>query len=142
MTRRIRRVAQVTRRQVEFNRGRQLDGLDRPADPESVLLDHHRLHLRHLTHGVITLWVMFLPSFLPLRIRNPVLVKEDYRTCGVARWDREIAGLSLSTISLVAESIIAMLAFHAQIISVSFLPAAPHPHPLLEVSQIRYTQFR
>ena len=115
-------MAQVTRRQVEFNRGRQLDGLDRPADPESVLLDHHRLHLRHLTHGVITLWV--------------------YRTCGVARWDREIAGLSLSTISLVAESIIAMLAFHAQIISVSFLPAAPHPHPLLEVAQIRYPQFR
>ena len=62
------------------------------------------------------------------------------RTCGVARWDREIAGLSLSTISLVAESIIAMLAFHAQIISVSFLPAAPHP--LLEVAQIRYPQFR
>ena len=81
-------MAQVARRQVELNRGRQLDGLDRPADPESVLLDHHRLHLRHLTHGVITLWVMFLPSFLPLRIRNPVQGQGDRRTQSIHYFTR------------------------------------------------------
>ena len=93
-------MAQVARRQVELNRGRgrQLDGLDRPADPESVLLDHHRLHLRHLTHGVITLWVMFLPSFLPLRIRNPVLVTgQDVRRRPLGQGDRRTQSIHYFT---------------------------------------------